>query len=188
MRALPVLGLLGALTVWAAGCSKKDAPQASLSASASVSSAPPSSGGADAGGAELWAAAIGLAPEDLSRLALREGSAGLVAGGADPARRRVAVAALQFADDLEGLPLLAEVAASGDAESAELATQAAETLAARPRRAIDPEDALEVRAGCDRLRDVIKDKAKPKALRYRIARTLRMLEDRGCAKDLPTVE
>lgn len=171
-------------------CGKKDAPPATLSASASVSSAPPSVADADAGASatELWTAAASLAPEDLSRLALREGTAGLVAGATDPARRRVAVLALQFVDDLDGLPFLAEAAAGQDAELATGAAESIEALAARPRRAVDPEDALEVRAGCDRLREVLKDKAKSKPLRFRLARTLRMLEDRGCARDLPNVE
>ncbi len=179
-------------------CSKKDAPPASI-----ANAAPPTLGSKASGGAtqrdaaagdappaesDAWRAASSLASEDLGRLALREGSSGLVTGATTPELRRVAAHALAFAEDLESLPFLAEVAGGTDAELALVAAESAVVLAARPRTSVDPEDALEVREGCDRLRAIVGSKDKPKPLRIKVARVLSMLEDRGCARDVPKLE
>jgi hypothetical protein len=171
-----------------AACSKKDATQkASVSPSASAGAAGPDGGGTETL-LDPWSAAASLEPEDLGRLALREGSAGLVAGATTDDRRKVAVAALAFAEDFDGLPFLAEAAAGADPALALSAADSACALAARRRTAVAPEDALEVREGCDRMLAVAKDEKRPRVLRLRILRALRMLEDRGCARDLPAVQ
>ena len=185
----------------ACACSKKDTAAASTASGVSAPNAPSGStpaerdGGADAPSSgsgssseDVWLAASSLAPEDLGRLALREGSVGMVAGAMTPERRRVTVHALAFAEDLEALPFLGEISAGPDPELALVAAESANALAARPRRSVDPEDAIEVREGCDRLRAVAATKEKPKTLRVKIVRALAMLGDRGCARDLPTVE
>jgi hypothetical protein len=133
----------------------------------------------------LWAS---TEPEDLARLADREGASGLVeAAEADPSRRHTVVMALAYADGFEGLPFLAEVAAGGDAVEARAAVESASALAALPRRAVDPDDAAELRAGCDRLLGVARDPSRPRPVRAGAVRALRMLTDRGCVKaaDVP---
>ncbi len=186
-------GLIVAL-VLIAGCGKKDAaPQAALSTATGAAPSASTGRASDAGAEgeppiDAWSAAASLEPEDLSRLALREGSAGIVAGATSDARRKIAVHALAFGEDLDALPFLGEVAAGADASLALAAADTAGVLASRRRMAVAPEDALEVREGCDRLLAVAKDAAKPRPLRLKVLRALRMLGDRGCARDLPKVE
>lgn len=141
----------------------------------------------DGGAIDLWQLAGSLSNEDLGHLAVREGSAGLVAGATNPDRRKVAVYALRFVDDLDALPFLGEVAAGADAPIALAAADSATEIAAGRRGALDAEDALEVRDGCDRFAAVAKDPGKPKPLRLRAVRVLRLLEDRGCAREVPDV-
>jgi hypothetical protein len=186
--------LIAALVLFGVGCGKKDAaPQAAVSTS--TGSAPSASSGRapEAGAAsdpaiDAWSAAASLEPEDLSRLALREGSAGIVAGATSDAKRKIAVHALAFGEDFDALPFLGEVAGGADAPLALAAADTAGVLAARRRMALAPEDALEVREGCDRLLAVAKDASKPRPLRLKVLRALRMLADRGCARELPKVE
>lgn len=162
----------GALAAGAAGAANANA--------AAIVAVPP--------GEDLWASAKAsdYEADDLARLADREGAGGLVEGvKADPSRRRAAVLALAFTGDdgFVGLPYLAEVAATGDEADARAAVESADRLAARPRRAVDPEDAPELRAGCDRMLVVAKDPARPRAVRVGAVRALKMLEDRGCVRD-----
>ncbi|MBK6691248.1 MAG: hypothetical protein IPG50_03460 [Myxococcales bacterium] len=180
MRLVCGIAVLG--SVIALGCGRKDsAPAATLATS---SSPPPA---VDAGSQGDWAPASTLDPEELGRLALREGSAGLVRGATNDARRRIAVLAMAYAGDLEGLPLLADAAGGRDAALAKEALEVAAALAAEPRRPLAAEDALEVREGCDKLRALAQDGKAAQALRLGALRVLRQLEDRGCAKDLPVV-
>jgi hypothetical protein len=134
--------------------------------------------GADAGTRdprveELWDRAGDGETDDLARLADREGTDGLV----ERASR-----------DLAALPFLAEVAAKGSDGEAEAALSSASQIAAEPRRATDPEDALELHEGCAALLAVARDVARPKPRRVGAIRALRMLAERGCVKreEIPT--
>jgi hypothetical protein len=133
----------------------------------------------------LWvrAAQDGGDGDDLARLADREGASGLAARGeTDPAMRAVAVRAMGFAPEpgmFEGLPLLAEVAAGKDDGEASAALDSAIDLAARPRAALDPDDAIELRKGGDALLVLATDPKAPRARRVKAIRALRMLADRG---------
>jgi hypothetical protein len=141
---------------------------------------------------ELWTRAKGGDPGDLARLADAEGESGLAErGGADPASRMTALRAMAFAPDpgaFAGLPFLAEAAGGGDDAQAGAALDSAIDLAARPRRAIDPEDAAEMKAGCDALLALAKDPKGPRSRRVNAIRALRMLAERGCVDPaaLPT--
>ena len=141
--------------------------------------------------AELWerARSKDVTADDLARLAKREGSTGLVERGQmDEGLRLSALRAMAFTDDFVGLAWLADVGVSGSDEEASAALESAVDLAARPRRAVDPEDADELHAGCERLLAMAKEKSTARARRIVAIRALRMLVDRGCApeKDIPT--
>jgi len=128
----------------------------------------------------LWAQAKDGEPDELARLAHKEGALGLVERGANPAWRETAIRALAYADGWAGLPWLAEIADGANEKEATLAIETTNALAARPRRALDPEDATELRAGCDRLGAVAGRTQKAKAITVGASRTLQMLADRGC--------
>ena len=128
----------------------------------------------------IWAQAKEGEPDDLARLASKEGALGLVERGAQPEWRETAIRALAFSDGWAGLPWLAEVADGANEKEATLAVESTNALAARPRRAVDPEDAAELRAGCDRLAQVANQPKKAKAITLGASRTLHMLTDRGC--------
>jgi hypothetical protein len=161
----------------------------------------PDSGGGDPL-SRLWTQAAGGEAGDLARLADREGASGLVERAqAEPSLLMTAVRAMAFAPEpgaFVGLPLLADVARGPDEAAAEAAIESAIDLAARPRRAIDPEDAAELKTGCDTLLALATDATgasglhlAPAALRARrvgAIRALRMLADRGCvaAAAIPT--
>ena len=108
--------------------------------------------------------------------------------GEDPGLRLTALRAMGYTGDLAALPWLAGAAAGGSDDEADAALASAAQIAAEPRRSVDPEDALEVRQGCDKLLALAQAKEKPKKRRVGAIRTLRMLADRGCMKgaDLPT--
>jgi hypothetical protein len=140
----------------------------------------------------LWARAMSDAGtgDDLARLADREGGGGLAGrGSADPGARMTAVRAMAFVPDpqaFEGLPFLADVARGSNDEEAIAALDSAIDLAAHPRRAVDPEDAAELKRGCDELLALAVDREagakNPKILARRVKaiRALRMLVERGC--------
>ncbi len=148
--------------------------------------------------AQLWAQAASGEGGDLARLADREGAAGLVERAQDGgAPRATAVRAMAYAPEpgaFVALPYLAEVARGADDALAQAALESVIELAARPRRALDPEDAAELKAGCDALLALAADADGSSALRSAHAvpgsvrarrvnaiRALRMLADRGCA-------
>ena len=141
---------------------------------------------------DLWTRAKAGDADDLARLADREGASGLVARASeDAAWRLAAIRAMAFVDDpgaFEALPSLARAARTGDDAEAMAALESAGDLASRPRRAVDPEDAAELREGCDLLLALAKDTQAPRPRRIASVRALRMLADRGCVKvaDLPT--
>ena len=129
---------------------------------------------------DLWAKAADAELADLARLHHREGDMGLIERAAVPTYRMTALAALAFGDDFTALPFLADVAGSGSDAEAEVALASAQTLAAVPRRARDPEDALELRQGCEALLLLARKPEAPKSRRARAVSTLRMLASTGC--------
>jgi hypothetical protein len=131
--------------------------------------------------AELWQRAGGGEGDDLARLVDYEGCVGVVERGRDDASLRpTAVRAVAYCRDMVALPWLAEVGQDGPDADALAALDSAVELAAQPRRAVDPDDAPELRDGCDRLMGLAKDTARPKERRIVAIRALRMLADRGC--------
>ena len=139
----------------------------------------------------LWANAASGDPDDLARLADREGAGELARAGSDTqdaAKKLTAIRALAFADGYAGLPFLASEADGADAARVTAAADSIDALAAHPRRAVDPEDAVEFRAGCNQLLITAKNKAKPRQLRVALVRALRLWQDRACApaEEIPT--
>jgi hypothetical protein len=178
-----------------AGCGKSSPAVPSSGASASgpapsvvLGAALPDAEALDPREADLWGRAEDGGADDLMRLADREGSSGLVERAADPGLRRTALRAMAFVHDFVGLPLLADAAAGGDEADARAALESAVELAAARRTARDPEDAEELKEGCDKLLALAKDAAAPKARRVLAADALRMLSERGCVKreEVPT--
>jgi hypothetical protein len=136
---------------------------------------------------ELWERAGDGEADDLARLADREGTDGLVERARSPAQRMTALQAIGYTGDLAALPFLAEVATKGSDAEAEAALSSASQIAAEPRRATDPEDALELHEGCAALLALAKDVTRPRPRRVGSIRALRMLAERGCVKreDIP---
>ena len=134
---------------------------------------------------ELWNRALSMDQDDLARLAGREGATGLVERAGEPARKKTAILALAYVASMEGLPFLAEVAANGSEEEAAMALSSAAAFVARPRRAEDAEDALEVRVGCDRLLGLVANQGRERRRRARALRVIRMLAERGCQRNFP---
>ncbi len=133
---------------------------------------------------DLWTIAEQGEEDDLARLADREGASELAEEGRaarTPARRNVALRALAYSEGYAGLPWLAEVA-DADNDDAKIAVASIDALAARKRTSEDPEDATELREGCDRLLVIAKNVARAKPVRIGAVRALRMWADRGCAK------
>jgi hypothetical protein len=145
------------------GCGKSTAPSASMPSagvsSAGTGDAAPLAAGDDAGAAPMDA---------------REAAAWAAASTKDV--------------DFSELPWLAQVATTGTDDDARVALDAVVELAARPRRATDPEDADELHVGCGALLDLARGGERPKERRVLAIRALRMLTDRGCVKkaDIPT--
>jgi len=131
----------------------------------------------------LWVSARSGDADDLARLADREGASGLAARAQlDPGAKFVALRALAYAPDpgaLAALPVLADTARGGDDALADAALESAIDLAARPRRQLDPEDAAEMKAGCDTLLALAGDGKTARTRRVKAIRALRMLADRG---------
>ncbi len=167
------------------GCSRGASLQDGGSAKGTDASADAASASADPVREDLWTRAKLGDAADLARLADREGESGLVERGAtgDPATRLTAIRAMAFAPDpgaFGGLPFLAEAARGTDEPQAQAALDSAIDLAARPRRAVDPEDAAEMKAGCDGLLALAKDPKASRGRRVKAIGALRMLVDRGC--------
>ena len=133
---------------------------------------------------DLWTRARGGDADDLARLADAAGAGGRGGRSArDPASRLTALRALAYAPEpgaFGGLPFLAEAARGPDDAQAEAALESAIDLAARPRRALDPEDAAEMKEGCDMLLALAGDAKGLRPRRVKAIRALRMLADRGC--------
>jgi hypothetical protein len=182
----------------AAACGKSTSPSASMP-SAGVTGSGPRDGGAgaaedavsapmDAREAAQWAAAKEGDPEELARLADLVGCEGLRDRAETRDLRLSAITAMQYCRDFSELPFLTQVAAAGKDDEARAALDAVVELAARPRRATDPEDADELHVGCATLLDLARATDRPKGRRVVAIRALRMLADRGCVKraDIPT--
>jgi hypothetical protein len=142
---------------------------------------------APADGDLLWARAKDGEVEDLARLAQREGSVGLAEASSQAERRLTAIRAMAYVEGAEALPWLANVATSGNEEEAGAALESVLTIASRPRAAVDPEDAVELREGCDKLLALAKDAKATRARRVASVSALRMLAERGCVdkKEIP---
>jgi hypothetical protein len=136
---------------------------------------------------QVWTDAKDGDEAELARLADREGPMGLVERSVDARYRLTALRAMGYTDGYVALPVLGNAAKSGPVEEATAATDSATALAAQKRRQVDPEDALELREGCDRLLESAKDPARPRPVRVGAVRALRMLTDSGCIKasDIP---
>ncbi|WP_394839393.1 hypothetical protein LVJ94_21135 [Pendulispora rubella] len=157
------------------------APASGSSSAAADGSAPAPPGASSEQLDAQWARAREGEADELARLARKEGALGLVErGSANAEWRETALRALAYADGWAGLPWLAEVGAGTNEKEAALALESASALAARPRRAVDPEDALELRAGCDKFLALAAQAQRPKPVTQAAARTLRMLAEYGC--------
>lgn len=192
MRDPATVATLGAFLGLAVACGRGTAPSAALPDGAKVQDAAIVAVAVDLATEELWTQAKGGEAGDLARLADRVGESGLVErAAANPGSRMTALQAMAFAPEpgaFGGLPFLAESARGPDEGQAQAALQSAIDLAARPRRAIDPEDAPEMKAGCDSMLALASDPKAPRARRVNAVRALRMLADRGCVNPsaLPT--
>jgi len=131
---------------------------------------------------DLWTRAGEGEEVDLARLYDREGERGLMERAGLPVYRLTAIQALGCAEDFTALPFLAAVAISGTDAEAEAALESAETLAARAFRSRDPEDALELREGCDGLVTLARQVELPRPRRARAVSALRMLTATGCVR------
>ena len=138
--------------------------------------------------AAQWASAVQGDPEELMRLADLVGCEGLRDRAVQPDLRATAIRATQYCPDYSQLPWLTELAAAKDDAEARAALEAIDELAARPRRAIDPEDAQELHVGCGALLAFARSGSRPKERRVLAIRALRMLSERGCVRraDIPT--
>ncbi|HEY4014426.1 MAG TPA: hypothetical protein VGM06_13885 [Polyangiaceae bacterium] len=184
-RALAGLVLLAL----AFACGKSTHP-ASGSAESAGEGDPPDSAPPpmDAREAAQWAAAQQGDAEELMRLEDLVGCEGLRDRSDDPSRRMTALRAMEYCPDFSELPWLADWATQGPDADARAALETIGALAARPRRATDPEDADDLRAGCGALLSLAKSASRPRDRRVRAVHALRMLADRGCVKrtDIPT--
>jgi hypothetical protein len=138
-----------------------------------------------------WAAADdGGDPEELMRLADAIGCEGLHqrAREGDATARGLAIRAMRYCRDFGELPWLVQVASGADDREARLALEAIGELAARPRKATDPDDALELHDGCAGLLELARSTKKPKERRVLAVSALRMLAERGCVArtEIPT--
>jgi hypothetical protein len=135
----------------------------------------------------VWTEAKDGDESELMRLANREGAIGLVERSVDPRYRLTALRAMGYTTGYVAFPELGNAAKIGPEDEATVAVDSATMIAAQKRRQVDPEDALELRDGCDRLLEAAKDTSRPRAVRVGAVRALRMLTDR-CVKagDIPT--
>ena len=142
----------------------------------------------DAREASQWAAAAQGDPEERMRIVDLVGCEGLRDRASQPDLRAVAIRAMQYCPDFGELPWLAEIAAGSNDAEAQVALESIDALAARPRRATDPEDADELRTGCDGLLALARSTSRSRERRVLAVRALRMLADRGCVRraDIPT--
>jgi hypothetical protein len=142
----------------------------------------------DAREAAQWAAAAAGDPEEWMRLSRLVGCEGLRDRASQPELRSTAIHAMQYCPDYSELPWLAELAGEENGAEARAALETIDDLAARPRRATDPEDADELHVGCTALLALARTPSRPKERRVLAIRALRMLSERGCVRlaDIPT--
>jgi hypothetical protein len=187
--------LVAAIAALAIACGKSTPPGAAVTSPGTSGAGAPE--GSDGGAAvepmgpreaAAWAEADGGDAEELMRLADLVGCTGLRERGADAALRAVAIRAMAYCPDFGELPWLARIAADGSDADAVAALDSVIELAARPRRATDPEDAEELHAGCAGLLALARATDRPRERRVRAIRSLRMLSERGCVKraEIPT--
>ena len=132
---------------------------------------------------EMWTRASDAGDDELERLALAEGTAGLEERATSPAYRLTALRAMAFTPGFSAFPTLGSAAAHGSEAEALAAVDAADAIAARKREQVDPEDDDELAAGCASLLAAAKDAARPRPVRIGAVRALRMLSDRpACTK------
>jgi hypothetical protein len=141
----------------------------------------------DAREAAQWSAAGQGDSEELMRLADLVGCDGLRERAEQADLRLTAVQAMQYCPDFSELPWLVDLAAQKDDRQARTALETIDSLAARPRRATDPEDADELHAGCGALLALARSPSHAKDRRILAVRALRMLSERGCVRreDIP---
>ncbi len=174
--------------LWALGCHRAARSSAGAPAEgdgdeqAAEASAP-----MDGSEAAQWAAAAQGDPEELMRLQDLVGCEGLRDRAAQRELRATAIRAMGYCPDMSELPWLVAIADGGDDVEARAALEAIDEIAARPRRATDPEDAEELHAGCAGLLAIARAPSRPRLRRALAVRALRMLADRGCvrASDIP---
>jgi hypothetical protein len=142
----------------------------------------------DARESTQWAAAAQGDPEELMRVADLVGCEGLRDRASQVELRATAIRAMQYCSDYSELPWLAELANGKNDSEARAALEVIDELAARPRRATDPEDAEELHVGCGALLSIARSTSQPKPRRVLAVRALRMLSERGCVRraDIPT--
>jgi hypothetical protein len=131
--------------------------------------------------ASAWQLAKQGEEGDRIRLADEVGCTGLREGGGDPALRPTAIRAMAYCGDFSELGWLASMAVSGPKDDALAALDSAVALAANSRRAVDPEDADGLAAGCKVLSAVAQDSERSASERALAERALAMLAERGCA-------
>lgn len=160
----------------ATGAGASSASGASSAPAVSRTSTPPEAGAAAVRDVAMWSAAReGGTAEDLASLATHEGAAGLVEAAAEPELRATALRAMGYARGWAQLPYLAKTASGTDADEAKLALESAVELGARPRRAEDVEDEVELREGCEKLGALARDTARATERRVGALRALRMV-------------
>jgi hypothetical protein len=186
--------VLAAVLTFAAcgGCGKR-APAGGAASAGQASSSSSSGGSLEADAAVqnvplLWSSAKEGEAEDLAALAAHEGALGLVEAAGDAALRSTAIRAMGYAHGWAQLPFLAKTASGKDDDEARLALDASLELAIRPRTSEDPEDADELREGCESLVALARDSARPRPRRVAAARVLRMIPcpPRKAGEELPS--
>jgi hypothetical protein len=189
--------LLAVARAWALavalGCGKAsqagsgDGSSASGADEVAASGAGEASAPMDARESAQWTAGRQGDPEELMRLEDLVGCEGLVERAARQELRETAIRAMQYCPDFSELPWLARWATEGTTAEARAALETIDELAARPRRATDPEDAEELHEGCAALLDLARAQSRPRERRVLAVRALRMLADRGCVRpaDIP---
>src|SRR5439155_8329258 len=127
---------------------------------------------------ELWARARDGDDDELARLAQKEGAHGLEERAAAQQYRVTALRAMAFTPGFSSFATLGRAAEKGTDEEAKAAVESADTVAARKREQVDPEDDDELAAGCTPLLAAAKNPQRPRPIRVGAGRALRMPVDR----------
>jgi hypothetical protein len=184
-----VIRLVAIALLTAIGCGRATSSQSSSTSSAGGTDQESAGvvASMDAREAAQWAAAAQGDAEELMRLEDLVGCQGLHDRASRRDLRDTAIRAMQYCPDFSELPWLAEVATDKSDADAHAALEAIDELAARPRRANDPDDADELHAGCGALLALARSPSRPRERRVLAVRALRMLSERGCVRraDIP---